>query len=78
MYGKIDAQIVSDSSSAIALASKRGVGKIRHLETGALWIQSALANKRFSLSKVDGKKNVADILTKYVDKATLAKHLITL
>ena len=54
---------------------RRGVGKIRHLETGSLWIQTAVAAKRFELTKVDGKKNEADLMTKFVDRVTLARHL---
>ena len=34
--------------------------------------------KRFSVSKVDGKKNIADIMTKFVDQATLQRHLVAL
>ena len=35
----------------------------------------ATAAKRLSISKVDGKKNLADILTKAVDSVTLARML---
>ena len=64
-----------DSFSAIVVATKRGSGEIRHIETGALWIQAATAAKRLSISKVDGKKNLVDILTKAVDSVTLARML---
>ena len=73
--GSLALRINSDSSSAIAVASKRGVGKIRHLETGALWIQAAIATRRLSLTKVPGKSNLPDILTKAVDRDTLHRML---
>ena len=71
--GLLDLELLSDSSSAIGVAIRRGVGKIRHLETGSLWLQQAVAQKRFLVTKVDGKKNVADILTKPVDRTTLQR-----
>ena len=73
--GLLDLELLSDSSSAIGVAIRRGVGKIRHLETGSLWLQQAVAQKRFLVTKVDGKKNVADILTKPVDRTTLQRLL---
>ena len=76
--GELSLGLLSDSSSAIGVSVRRGVGKIRNLETGALWLQQAVAMKRFSVSKVDGKKNIADIMTKFVDKATLQRHLVAL
>ena len=52
--------------------------KIRHLATADLWIQDKLRAKEFTLSKIAGDVNPADCLTKYVDRATLEKHLKTL
>ena len=75
LLGPLSLRLLCDSSSAIAVATKRGCGKIRHIETGALWIQAAVGAKRLSITKVDGKKNFADILTKAVDAATLKKML---
>ena len=53
-----------DSSAAKAMASRNGVGKVRHLEVRYLWVQDALNRKRFTLKKVAGKFNPADVLTK--------------
>ena len=78
LYNHLDLELLSDSSSAIGISVRRGVGKVRHLETGALWLQAAVSAKRFAVKKVDGKKNVADILTKYVDRETLTRHLVAL
>ena len=68
-------KLLCDSSSAISIATKRGSGKIRHIETGSPWIQAAVQAKRLSIAKVDGKKNFAGILTKAVDTATLRRML---
>ena len=78
-YGALDLEVQTNSSSALAICQRRGSGKIRHLEAGCLWIQAALANKRVQrLTKVPGKHNTADILTKGVPRADLVKHLATM
>ena len=46
-FGILDLELLCDSSSAIGVAVRRGVGKIRHLETGSFWLQQAVSQKRF-------------------------------
>ena len=53
----------------------RGFVTIRHLAAADLWVQDRLRCKDFSLVKVPGAENVADILTKFVPRATLQKHM---
>ena len=62
----IDCSIVlyCDSSSARALALRRGIGRIRHIETRFLWLQERLALKHMTLKTVKGTSNPSDVLTK--------------
>jgi hypothetical protein len=53
-----------DSTAAKSIASRTGIGRVRHMEVKYLWIQEALKGKKFELRKIDGKQNPADILTK--------------
>ena len=53
-----------DSSAAKAMASRTGLGKVRHMEVKFLWLQQALRDKKFRLYKIDGKLNPADVGTK--------------
>ena len=53
-----------DSSTAKAIASRSGIGKVRHLEVKTLWVQAALKDGRFALWKVPGRENPANVLTK--------------
>ncbi len=55
----------TDSSAAIGICNRQGLGKLRHLDTHTLWIQQAVRNRRVDLRKVDGKENPADLLTKH-------------
>ena len=68
----------SDSSSALAFASRRGLGKQRHVQTRYLWIQDQVAQKALVIFKIPGGENVADILTKATTSAVLKKHLAEL
>ena len=53
-----------DSSAAKSVASRVGLGKLRHLEVKFLWLQDAVRKKRLQLRKVRGGQNPADWLTK--------------
>ena len=53
-----------DSSAAKAMASRTGLGKVRHMEVKFLWLQQALRDQKFRLFKIDGKLNPADVGTK--------------
>ena len=68
----------SDATAAIGVCRRRGLGKIRHLATADLWVQDRLRRGDFTLSKIPEAEKTSDILTKYVDRATLEKHLQTL
>ena len=65
----------SDATAAIGIAKRRGLGKIRHLSTADLWIQEKIRDGKMELVKILGTENPADILTKYVDKASMEKAL---
>ena len=64
-----------DATAAIGIARRKGLGKIRHLDTTDLWIQDKIRSKKMKLSKVLGTENMADVLTKYVDRATMTAAL---
>ena len=67
--------ISTDSSSAKAFASRRGLGKMRHIEVKDLWLQEAVCRGRVKLQKVDGAKNPADMFTKYLSTVEIERHL---
>ena len=52
------------SSACRGIANRRGVGKVRHLDAGALWVQGAIAEKKVSLKPIGTMFNPADIGTK--------------
>ncbi len=74
----LQATIHSDSSAAIGITQRKGLGKLRHIRVQMLWVQDGLKRREFSLTKVDGAENVSDVLTKNVDASTLNKHLASM
>ena len=64
-----------DSSSAKALAERRGVGKTRHVQARFLWLQDRVFNKEMNVAKVNGKVNDPDLVTKVQPKAAIQEHL---
>ena len=61
-------RILSDASAAIGMVRREGLGKVRHLATGDLWVQEKQRTGEISYDKVWGKENPADILTKGVNQ----------
>jgi len=57
-------RLLVDSSAAKSIASRTGLGKLRHLEIKFLWLQEIVRRKKIVLSKVRGDINPADVLTK--------------
>ena len=53
-----------DSSAAKSMASRTGLGKVRHMEVKYLWLQEAVKNRRIVVKKILGTSNPADVLTK--------------
>ena len=76
----IEAKIVlyTDSSAARGIIHRTGLGKLRHLETGYLWLQAAVKAKRLQVRKVLGTRNPADLFTKHLAVTDMWRHLETL
>ena len=76
----VDVKLVieSDSNAARAFASRKGLGKQRHVQTRFLWLQDQVAMRSLHLERISGQRNVADILTKKTTTEALRRHLTTL
>ena len=68
--------VKSDSSSAIGIAHRDGLGgRCRHIKVQYLWTQSKIKDGDLKLQKVLGTNNVADAMTKAVDRWALDKYM---
>jgi hypothetical protein len=70
----VEGEIRSDASAALGIIARTGLGKLRHIDTSYLWIQQISAEKKMRFGKVDGKENVADIMTKNVSRELSREH----
>ena len=68
---KISLRLHSDSTAALGVCRRRGLGRIRHLAVADLWLQDKVRTGELSLHNVLGKDTPADILTKCIDPNTL-------
>ena len=75
---KVKCRVWTDSSAAIGVANRSGLGKIRHLETHTLWVQQHVRSGVVELRKVCGKVNPADLFTKYLESFDRIYNLLQL
>ena len=69
-----DIHLYTDSSAAIGMVARKGIGQVCHIEVGELWIQDAVRNKVLTVNKVKGDGNPAGILTKYIEQGEIHQH----
>ena len=68
-------KIFTDASTGKSIASRRGLGKVRHLDVSQLWIQEKVKAGDIQLLKIKNVFNSADCLTKHLDYMTLCRCL---
>ena len=68
---KTELEVRTDSSSAQALAMKRGPVRLRHMELNQLWLQEEVRCGKLRVQKIATAENVADLFTKPLPRARL-------
>ena len=71
-------KLATDSAAAKGIMTRRGLGKLRHIEVGYLWLQDAVAEESVSVYKCRGEDNPADLGTKHLSGDVTQRHLNTL
>ena len=72
---EVSIRINTDASAAKGMANRRGLGKVRHIEVNKLWVQDRVSKGDLIISKVNGKENLADILTKHSNSEDIRVHM---
>ena len=72
---ELEAKVYTDSTAALGIVHRRGLGKTRHISTQYLWIQEKVGRKEISVGKVGTNENPADLLTKHLKFETVLKHV---
>ncbi len=68
-------EVHADSSAAIGICRRSGIGKVRHLAVAQLWVQDLVRSQACRLYKVLGTENPADLMTKPLPRAEIDGHL---
>ena len=53
--------LYTDSSAALGILQRTGLGKMKHVHTQALWVQETQRLRRLRYAKVRGEQNPADM-----------------
>ena len=64
-----------DASAAMGVIQRKGVGKVRHLDVGTLWLQEKQLKQVMEFKKVHGLANAGDLMTKNVSRDVMQKHI---
>ena len=68
-------EVHADSSAAIGICNRCGIGKVRHIAVAQLWVQDIVRSKTCRLFKVLGTENPADLMTKPLPRSEIDAHL---
>ena len=72
---KVNIHVNTDASTAKAIATRKGLGKVRHMAVHLLWLQERVALNDVVVHKILGSSNPSDILTKHVSRDLLDKFM---
>jgi hypothetical protein len=65
----------SDASAALGMIQRQGLGKVRHIDCGYLFVQNLNAEKVIRFAKVAGTDNPADMCTKGLASDLISKYV---
>ena len=69
----VSIKILSDSTAALGMVKRLGLGRVRHLAVSDLWVQQHVRKGSFTVAKYPGVKNTADLMTKYKNREELTR-----
>ena len=75
---KTPVRVWTDSSAALGISTRSGLGKLRHLETHTLWVQEKVRTGAIQVRKVRGDVNPSDLFTKHLQSKDEIHQLVRL
>ena len=72
---ELDGIVHSDSTAAIGIVHRMGLGKTRHIRVQYLWIQERVYDGDLKVRKISTDVNPADLMTKPLTVEVMRKHL---
>ena len=56
--------VLADAKAALGIIEREGVGRVRHIDVGILWLQQRWLQEQVTFHKVAGAENTSDMMTK--------------
>ena len=72
---QLSGTVYSDSSAALGIVTRSGLGKVRHIRVQYLWLQERVAQNDLMVRKVAVEAKPADLLTKGLAQELLNRHV---
>ena len=67
-----------DATAGKAMASRRGLGRAKHIHVQYLWVQSVVASGAVELKKIPGESHRSDLMTKHLAAPRMEKLLVAM
>ena len=64
-----------DAKATEHILHRQGIGKLKHID---VWVQDEIRSHRIQVRRIRSEENVADLGTKPLSRAVIAKHCLTL
>ena len=74
----VKVRVWTDSSAAMGICGRSGLGKLRHVQTHTLWVQERVKSGAIELRKVNGLVNPADLFSKCLSSRERIDQLVEL
>ena len=75
---QVPLRVWTDSTATMGICARKGLGKLRHIDTNCLWIQAKVRSGEVQLRKVRGEVNPADLFTKPLTSSDRIRALLRL
>ena len=75
---KLQATLLVDSSACRGMMLRAGAGRVKHLSTKQLWVQSAVEVTPIAVEKIPRQRNCADMLTHCLGQQEAGSQLRTI
>ena len=68
-------KVLTDATTGKSIGSRRGLGRVRHIDVANLWVQEKVNSGDIQLTKVKNTYNPSDILTKHLGESEMCNCL---
>ena len=75
---KLPLRVWTDSTASMGICHRQGLGKLRHIDVRALWLQQKVRRGEVELRKNKGTENPADVFTKHLSSSATVEALLKL